>query len=232
MKPDLVYPLKDSQTNEELRYSLRSVEKHAKNYGKVITIGGTVAGIKPDIAIPLHQIGGTKYDRVNMTFKEICLNSSISENFVLMNDDFFIMEDVDMSKLKSYYRCSMADYLQIIIDAQCPSAYTERLARASMALELLGLDTKCYELHIPMLFNKHKLLEVIGAFYGFCGTRSLYGNYHNLKPAKMNDCKIFTKGDNFIKDLPFLSTTDSSFRDGRVGEYIRNQFKEKSKYER
>ena len=36
MKPDLVYPLKDCDINEELRYSLRSVEKHAKNYGKII----------------------------------------------------------------------------------------------------------------------------------------------------------------------------------------------------
>lgn len=231
MKPDLVYPLKDCQTNEELRYSLRSVEKHAKNYGKVITIGGTVTGIKPDLAIPLRQTGGTKYDKVNMTFREICLNSSISENFVLMNDDFFLMQDVDMSKLKTYYRCSMADYLQIIIDALCPSTYTERLARSSMALELLGFDTKCYELHIPMLFNKHKLLEVIGAFYGFCGTRSLYGNYHKIKATKMQDCKVFTKGEDFVKDLPFLSTTDASFRLGAVGEYIRNQFKEKSKYE-
>ena len=231
MRPDLVYPLKDSEVNEEFRYSLRSVEKHAKNYGKIITIGGVVKAINPDLAIPLRQTGGTKYDKVNMTFREICLNPEISENFVLMNDDFFIMEDTDMSKLKTYYRCSMADYLQIIIDACCPSSYTERLAKAAMALEMLKLDTKCYELHVPMLFNKHKLLEVIGAFYGFCGTRSLYGNYHKIKAIKSPDCKVFTKGDNFIKDTPYLSTTDASFRLGRVGEYIRDQFKEKSRYE-
>lgn len=231
MKPDLVYPLKDSQTNEEFRYSLRSVEKHAKNFGKVVTIGGVVSGIKPDLAIPLRQTGGTKYDKVNMTFREICLNPGISDNFVLMNDDFFLMEDVDMSKLTTYYRCSMAEYLQIIVDACCPSTYTERLAKAAMALEMLGFDTKCYEEHMPMLFNKHKLLEVIGAFYGFCGTRSLYGNYHKIKATKSKDCKIFTKGEDFAKDLPYLSTTDASFRVGKVGEYIREQFKEKSKYE-
>ena len=231
MKPDLVYPLKVSQTNEEFRYSLRSVEKHARNFGKVVTIGGVVSGIKPDLAIPLRQTGGTKYDKVNMTFREICLNPKISDDFVLMNDDFFIMQDIDMSKLTTYYRCSMADYLQIIVDACCPSTYTERLARAAMALDMLKLDTKCYEQHMPMLFNKHKLLEVIGAFYGFCGTRSLYGNYHKIKAIKCPDCKVFTKGDNFTKDSIYLSTTDASFRLGAVGEYIRNQFKEKSKYE-
>ena len=36
MKPDLVYVLKNSTENEEFRYSLRSVEKHAKNCGKVM----------------------------------------------------------------------------------------------------------------------------------------------------------------------------------------------------
>ena len=231
MKPDIVYTLKDCNMNEEFRYSLRSLEKHGKNYNKVITIGGHADGINVDVNISLRQTGGTKYDKVNMTFREICLNPLISDDFILMNDDFFIMEDLDFSKMKYYYRCSMPDYLQIIIDSRCPSAYTDRLARAAMALEALKLDNKCFELHVPMLFNKHKLLEVIGAFYGFCGTRSLYGNYHKVKATKSPDCKIFTYGDDFRKDLPFLSTTDGSFRTGKVGEYIRAQFPNKSKFE-
>ena len=231
MKPDLVYVLKDQDINEEFRYSLRSVEKHVENYGKLVTIGGKVRGIKPDLEVIVDQIGRTKYDRVNVLLKEICLNPNISENFVLMNDDFFIMEDLDISKIKTYYRCSLPDYIQIIVDAKCPSEYTNRLARACMALDALKLDNKCFELHVPMLFNKHKLLEVFGVFTGFTGTRSLYGNYHKIKAIKSPDCKIFTKSDNFIHDLPFLSTTDASFRDGEVGNYIRNQFPDKSRFE-
>lgn len=231
MKPDLVYVLKDQENNEEFRYSLRSVEKHVENYGKLVTIGGKVRGIKPDVEIPLRQIGGSKYDRVNMTLREICLSPKISTNFVLMNDDFFIMQDLDISKLKNYYRCSMAEYLQIIIDRCWASEYTERLAKSALAMEALHLDTKCFELHIPMMFNKHKLLEIFGVFSGFNGVRSLYGNYHKIKAIKSPDCKIFTKSDNFIHDLPFLSTTDASFRDGEVGNYIRNQFPDKSRFE-
>ena len=231
MKPDLVYVLKDSNRNEEFRYSLRSVVKHASNYNKIVTIGGHVDGINVDINIALRQTGCVKYDRVNMTLKEICLNPQIKDDFVLMNDDFFLMEDLDMSKLKAYYRCSMPDYLKIIIEAKCPSTYTERLARASMALEALNLSNKCFELHIPMLFNKHKLLEVFGVFTGFCGTRSLYGNYHKIKATKINDCKIFTHSDNFDKTFPWLSTTDSSFASGAVGEYIRSSFPDPTRFE-
>lgn len=231
MKPDIVYVLKNSTTNEEFRYSLRSLEKHCSNYGKVITVGGLVDGITTDVNINITQPGKTKYDRVNTMLKEICLSPLIADDFVLMNDDFFIMEDLDMSKLKPYYRCSMHDYLQIIIESKCPSTYTERLSRAAMALESLDLDTKCYELHVPMLFNKHKLLETFGVFTGFCGTRTLYGNYHKIGGQRINDCKVFTTGSNFSKNSRFLSTTDKSFRLGEVGDYIRSNFPKPSKYE-
>jgi hypothetical protein len=231
MKPDIVYVLKKSDTNEEFRYSLRSLDKNCTNYGKVITIGGHVDGIKPDIEIILPQSGRTKYDKVNFTLKEICLNKQISDDFILMNDDFFIMKPLDMSKLKSHYRCSMEEYLQLIVNNKCPSEYTGRLARTAAALNVLELTDKCYELHIPMLFNKHKLLEVFGVFTGFCGTRSLYGNYHKVGGSKINDCKVFTCGEDFVKNTNFLSTTDKSFRLGAVGEYIRSQFPKKSRFE-
>lgn len=231
MKPDLVYILKNNTENEEFRYSLRSIVKHARNYGKIATIGGQVNGIVTDINLPLRQVGKTKYDRVNITLKEICLNPLISDNFILMNDDFFLMEDIDMSKLKTYYRCTMQEYLNIIVKDKLASEYTDRLARASMALEALNYDTKCYELHMPMLFNKHKLLEVFGVFTGFNGIRSLYGNYHKVKATKSNDCKVFTKGEDFRKDLTWLSTTDASFQLGQVGEYIRASFPDKCKFE-
>lgn len=231
MKPDIVYVLKNSTSNEEFRYSLRSLEKNAKNYNKVITIGGMVDGITADVTINITQPGKTKYDRVNILLKEICLNPLIGDDFVLMNDDFFIMKPLDMSKIKPFYRCSMEEYLKIIVESQCPSAYTERLAKASMALESLNLETKCYELHIPMLFNKHKLLEVFGVFTGFNGIRSLYGNYYKIGGQKSDDCKIFTTGDNFIKNSKFLSTTDKTFRVGAVGEYIRSKFPDPCKFE-
>lgn len=231
MKPDIVYVLKPSTTNEEFRYSLRSLEKNCTNYNKVITIGGMVDGITPDFAISLGQSGRTKYDKVHFTLKEICLNKQIADDFILMNDDFFIMKPLDMSKLESYYRCSMEEYLDIIIKAKCPSEYTGRLARAAAALELLEYGSKCYELHIPMLLNKHKLLEVFGVFTGFCGTRTLYGNYFNIGGKKINDCKVFTCGDDFAKNSKFLSTTDKSFRLGKVGEYIRSQFPKPSRFE-
>lgn len=232
MKPDIVYVVKQSFDNEELRYSLRSLEANGgKTYGKVIIIGGQVDGIHGDLDINIHQTGKTKYDKVNNLIREVCINAEVSDDFILMNDDFFIMKPVDFTKYKNNYRCSMQEYLDIIIERMNPSEYTGRLAASMVALEAYKLDTKCYELHIPMLFNKHKLLEVFGAFPGFNGLRTLYGNYFKIGGQKVNDCKVFTCGDDFVKSTKFLSTTDKSFRSGAVGEYIRSHFPSKSRFE-
>ena len=232
MNPDIVYIVKQTLDNEELRYSLRSIAKYGKNYGKVCIIGGQYEGIVADININLRQVGSTKYDRVNNSIREVCVNSLISDDFILMNDDFFLMKPLDFSTFKPSYRCSMQEYLDIIINNLNASEYTKRLAASMVALEAYGLETKCYELHIPMLFNKHKLLEVYGAFPGFNGIRSLYGNYHKIGGQKINDCKVFTTSDNFIKNSKFLSTTDKTFRVGAVGEYIRSKFPNPCKFER
>lgn len=232
MKPDIVYVVKQSLDNEELRYSLRSLEANCgKTCGKVIIIGGKVDGITPDLEINIRQVGSTKYDRVNNLIREACINAEVSDDFILMNDDFFIMKPLDLTKYKNNYRCSMQEYLDIIVENRSASEYTARLCATMVALEAYKLDTKCYELHMPMLFNKHKLLEVFGAFPGFNGMRSLYGNYHKIGGQKVNDCKVFTCEDTFVKNTKFLSTTDKSFRTGAVGEYIRSQFPKPSRFE-
>lgn len=231
MKPDIVYVVKQSLDNEELRYSLRSLEKNGEGYGKVIIIGGQVDGISGDLDISIRQTGQTKYDRVNNLIREVCINAEVSDNFILMNDDFFLMKPIDFSKYKNSYRCSMQEYLDLIVERTNASEYTARLCASMVALEAYKRETKCYELHIPMLFNKHKLLEVFGAFPGFNGLRTLYGNYFKIGGSKVNDCKVFTCGDDFVKSTKFLSTTDKSFRLGKVGEYIRSEFPTPSRFE-
>ena len=47
----------------------------------------------------------------------------------------------------------------------------------------------------------------------------------------MNDVKIQNNNDIPGKDWRFVSTSDGAFKNGRVGDYIRGQFKEPSRYE-
>ena len=51
---DIVYFLKDTYYNEELRYSLRSVEENFP-HARVVFAGGCPVGFKPDLHIEIEQ---------------------------------------------------------------------------------------------------------------------------------------------------------------------------------
>ena len=69
-KIDSVYILKDEFNCEELRYSLRSVEKNFP-HRFVWFVGGQPKGFQPDRAIKHKQVGSTKWDNyVDMTLTE------------------------------------------------------------------------------------------------------------------------------------------------------------------
>ena len=55
MRHDIVYFVKNTEENEELVYSLRSVEKNFP-YNRVWFFGGCPNGLKPDVHIPVVSI--------------------------------------------------------------------------------------------------------------------------------------------------------------------------------
>lgn len=222
---DIVYFVKESVSNEELRYSLRSVEKNLP-HRKVWIYGGCPKGIKPDFYVHIKQVGNLKYDRVQNMFREVCLNDKISKNFILMNDDFFIMQKTE--QIEPAYRCTLKEHADIIRGKFGANAYSFNLLKAMEALEKYGFSQLSYELHTPMIINRCKMLEVLGAFPGIHAIRSLYGNYHEIGGKRMNDVKIYESSQKFDEGSQFLSTEDVMFQKGLVGEFIRNRFKDPS----
>ncbi len=226
---DIVYFVKESSDNEELRYSLRSVEKNFP-HRKVWIYGGCPNGIMPDRLIKISQTGNTKWDKVRNMFRQVCLNNEISEDFVLFNDDFFVMKP--LKNLEVMFRCPLYEHIvKLEMKFQNkPNEYSTELRKATKALGDLGMTVNSYELHVPMLFNRHKLLEILGAFPGLHCTRTLYGNFHEIGGKQHDDVKVFEVGQSFDRDSIFLSTEDSTFP-GEVGEFIRSKFKERSRFE-
>lgn len=90
-KYDIVYFVKSDVFNEELRYSLRSVEANWP-YFRVWFCGGCPDGIKPDIMMRLNQQGLNKWEKVRNSIITVCENNEITEDFWLFNDDFFVMK--------------------------------------------------------------------------------------------------------------------------------------------
>lgn len=222
---DVVYILKHDVELQELKYSLRSVGKNF-SHGKIWFFCGCPEGIKPDVYVPFEQTGTTKWSKATSTYRKIC-DSDVTENFWLFNDDFFILEKI--TELPYMYKGTLKERIDDLRARRGNSSYCMNLEGARLELESLGYDSLDYALHVPMLINKTKALETLNAFKSPM-FRSLYGNYAKVGGIKTDDVKIYSIG------LPkngqtLLSTSDMSFRNGQVGQYIRDRFTEPSRWE-
>lgn len=228
---DIVYVVKDSAYNDELKYSLRSVEKNFP-HNRVWFYGGKPIGIHPDKQVAIVQKGKTKWDKVRSLIGMICENDEITEDFVLFNDDFFVLQPV--VNLPSFCDGTLDNLANKIIEKNNgrPSPYTNKIIEASILLKKAKRTTHNFELHAPMIINREKMLKTRERFPDAPASRSLYGNYNKLKPRQLNDTKIVSLRGKPGLSKVFVSTEDRSFSDGEVGEYIRSLFPTKSRWEK
>lgn len=226
---DIVYVLKNDVRADELRYSLRSVVKNFK-FNRIFFYGGCPKNIHPDVYVNYEQSGKTKYARTRGMFKSIFTNNDITEDFWLFNDDFFILRPVD--KVPYIIDGTVQKYRDAIRKRYGrDSVYTIRLSKSIDILEKHELDTLNYECHVPMLINRNKGRRLLRVFDDDAIFRSTYGNYFKVGGMIQKDVKIIS-----LKSIPenndiLLSTSDESFKHGKVGKYIKDMFNGKCRYE-
>ena len=228
-KYDVIYILKNSGPAEELRYSLRSIEKNM-THGDVWFYGGTPDGFIPDHAIRFTQAGFTKWEKVRSTLLAICKNPNVPDRFWLFNDDFYILQR--MNSTKAIYNKTLKDHYEHVEKKHGGrTAYSKALRYCEEVLKAKELPTLDYAVHIPILIDKDKALEVLNAFPDCPMFRSLYGNYNQLDGVHHSDVKIADFDKEINPDATFLSTSNKSFKYGKVGEQLRAMFPECCKYE-
>lgn len=229
---DIVYTLKDRAYNEELKYSLRSLKNIP--HKDVYIFGGCPVWINHDTVKHIHTIQDkqNKWLNTSHNLEEIVNNENVSEDFIWFNDDFFVLKQID--ELPYYHDRTLSsrimDFAKISYMAM-NNAYCSRLKKASRELKMRGETALNYELHLPMIFNKAKLKKVIEEYPGFGAKRSLYGNTYVKDSIQRSDVKIYDNETIPDEDWDFVSTSDKSFIDGKVGKYIKNKFRRKGEYE-
>jgi len=229
---DFVYICKDGN-NEELRYSIRSVVESFP-YSNIWIIGG-----KPDwyignyIEIDQSQ---NKYKNAVENLKNICSSSQISNSFILMNDDFYIIDKID--SIKTFHGGYLLDKINLYQKLNSNSNYTRKLNATYKRLKGIGIDDPLdYELHIPMVMEKEKLQEVLNNNDQFLW-RSMYGNIFKVGGSEMKDVKVYGSGPLVPKSYnlnvdnhTFLSSADSSFNI-IWNKILKVKFKQKTKFEK
>lgn len=224
---DVVYFIKESEHNEEFRYSLRSICKNMQ-FKRVWVFGGCPRSIVPDVRIRVEQEGITKWDKVHAMFKLACENKELSENFILFNDDFFIMKPTD--KIETIHCGLLEDHVKVLGKGE----YADMLSGISDELKRRKLSSYSYELHTPFIFNKKKLLKLLNNNPDLRCTRTMYGNTYKIGGERRSDVKIFSSNPSFdYKNSDMLSTDDPVINiNNDAWRWIKNQFPNKSKYEK
>lgn len=226
---DVVYLVKESPINEELRYSLRSVEENFP-CRRVFFYGGCPDGIVPDQRVRLSQNQKTKWLNTTGMLHQVCRNGDISENFWLFNDDFFVMRPV-LKRPVPYYDGDIFDRIrEIEARAGRKTEYSKNLRRMAKLLQKNKFETKNYAVHLPMLVNRDAAAHLFQRFPNEPMFRCLYGNYFKIGGRDASDVKIYNRTDRWSGSL-FLSTSDDSFREGAVGEQVREIFGRPSRWE-
>ena len=229
---DFVYICKEG-VNEELKYSIRSVVESFAD-SNIWVVGG-----KPDWYvgnyIEVHQIH-TKYKNAVENLKKICSSPEISNEFILMNDDFYIIKKIN--RIENFHSGFLLDKINLYQKLNGNSQYTRKLSGTYKKLKALGFENPLdYELHVPMVMEKQKLQEVLNKNDQFLW-RSMYGNIFKVGGSEMQDVKVYTRGPLVFKSYnldidnhTYLSSADSSF-DIIWNNILKIQFKQKTKFER
>lgn len=227
---DIVYFVKESAANEELRFSLRSVCENFP-HRRVWFYGYRPSYLMPDGYVHVIQNQKTKWERTTAMIRKICENPEISDEWWLFNDDFFVMKRIDA--LPAAYNGDLYKHIVQIENRHGGDAtlYTKQLRKTVRVLEEANLTTKNYALHMPILINKEKALATLDAFPGCPMFRCLYGNFNNIGGIDIKDCKITDLTTKPEEDAAFISTIDESFERGKAGEFIRDKFKEPCRFE-
>ena len=226
---DVVYILKEDIDPFELRYSLRSVAENFP-HRSVWFICGQPEGFKPDGRIAHKQEGANKWDNVRGSLFKVLECGDITEDFYLFNDDFFVMKP-QTGDFINYTGGTLEHRIREIVTSCGPSNYSRQLEKTRNELLIDGYDAISFCVHLPLLMNKTKALEVLNSALGSPMFRSQYGNRAGVPYTYHKDVKVYDLNEEPPEDCDYLSTTELTFRDGKVGEFIRRRFPTPSRFE-
>lgn len=229
--------------NWELRYSLRSLVANYKNLQRVWVIGHLPPWVSGVTHVEHPDCYRTNKD-ANLIAKvvRISMEPCLSEKFIMMSDDHFLLQPTLESDFRPFYNKDMSNMKPTDF---ANNKWAQRLRRTKEVLEKRGLPSRDYEGHIPYVLEKSKVPLYLGFDYGhdigYC-VFSLY--YNTLNPddathigegntragfyGEPPEKKLFKKE---FKSKRFLNFNDNSFCP-MIKEAVEKKFPEPSKFEK
>lgn len=233
---DVVYPLGNGSPNSdnELRYSIRSLEKYGRNYKDIYIIGKFPHW--GNQRIKHFGFKETKTKALNILDKIYfaCNVPEISDTFLYINDDHILLKETDLSKYPYYYNDNDA---KSIIESRPVSDNYRKIIEETIN----NKDYKHYfDIHTPMLINKKQFIEMYNNV-NFAGSseglliKSMYCGYNNINGVEKSDIILRQKHECFNLKQKLKNEHIFSFHDEAVCQdlvdFLHNILPDKSEYE-
>lgn len=231
---DIVYLLGSGSKwqNNEIRFSLRSVQKHIKGYRKIFVIGECpewITGVEhlsfeEKFKIPDKNIADKLAFAAN--------HKKISANFLYMNDDIFFVKDFDIKDIPTTHKGELKLTRQ--------DRYGKMLQDTHRVLSNKGLSVNCFDNHFPMLMNKTKLKRAFAAFdwenseHGLA-TKTMYGAFNEIEGENAGDNKLMGATDEaginkYLGNKWAFSISDQAINASLIN-WLLKKFPERSEFE-
>lgn len=242
---DVVYILGTGSKwqDNEIRFSLRSITKYLSGIRKVWIVGELPCFIDDTKVEHLYcpDRHGRDNADANMIEKILyaCKQKGLSEDFLFMNDDFFILRPLDVADIPILHNGDLKDLQKEFWNS---SIWRLRLKNTFTQLTWYGMSTTMYDIHAPMMFNKHLFPAVMNQFnYQITpglNFRSLYGNAvyegkgtkNNGHKVKAFRPKIWPQLEKETKTAMFFAVNDTGLNIVTKA-FLRNNYTEISDYE-
>jgi hypothetical protein len=234
---DIVYAIGQGSVwhDNELRYSLRSVQRFLKNYRKVYIVGHCPSWIDKTKLIHIPFDDDHSHERNIMEkVMHACKYPQLSQRFLFMNDDHYLLTYFDAPKFPTYYWRTLDEK---VLTAR--GGYQESVRNTLHVLKGRKKTRNYYDVHTPVIYDKTLFPEIMngvkweGMRNGFV-IKSLYCNMLRLKGVPEQDCKVNESMSchQLEKHLEgrFVFSTPNRIT-AEVATYLDYLYPEKSKYE-
>lgn len=234
---DILYVIGNGSkwSNNELRYSLRSLCKFGKNVGRIFVCGVNPGVISDEVTfIPCDDPYDAPHKNIMHKIGYAMSHSDIGSHFLLSSDDHFFVRDVDFDKYpyyckgvmpnvaadKSPYQLSLAETHALLLRHELPTFLMNPHCNTHITADAWKKTEKIRNESL-MLSSGGEINCILGNWYIKSG----------IIPTAFIDCKI--KSSNalaLLKDCHCISIYDEAINNGMV-EYLRKLFPEPCKYE-
>lgn len=211
---DVVYILGSGSlvSNKEIKYSLRALETNMQDIRNVYVIGELVPDLPGVIHIPATDPAKTKWQNAYLKIKKACSLPDLSEEFLLMNDDFFMLEP--------------------FIGTEWPF-YALKNSNGGVC------GQHSFQIHCPIRLNKEWYSKMPFDVHskGHLSPRTFYANFYKAPPLFCTDfiVRVGKEARNYdeqIKNWPCFSIGDVAMLDPVFSKWLEDMYPVPSRFEK